>query len=162
MYFLVDRIYPAWAIFAKTIVLPINIREAQLSKRHEHVRKDIERCFGVLVQKYGILQRPFKGWDIKDIRMVVNCCIIIHNMTIENRRNNFRFTDLHEWDEDVVIDEEMDGDVESIFMEENNQVDIGIATLLARRVAHMSSSVEDQEKHVELQDDIIEHIAINY
>ena len=60
------------------------------------------------------------------------------------------------------MDEEMDGDVESIFMEENNQVDIGIATLLARRVTHISSSVEDQEKHVELQDDIIEHIANNY
>ena len=60
------------------------------------------------------------------------------------------------------MDEEMDGDVESIFMDENNQVAIGIATLLARRVAHMLSLVEDQEKHVELQDDIIEHIANNY
>ena len=83
-------------------------------------------------------------------------------MTIENQRNNFTFTDLYEWEEDVVNDKEMDGDVESIFMDENNQVAIGIATLLARRVAHMLSLVEDQEKHVELQDDIIEHIANNY
>ena len=88
----------------KTIDLLKKFREAQLSKRRENFRKDIEQCFGLLVQKYGILQRPFRGWDIKDIRAVVDCCIILHNMTIKNRRNNFTFTDLHKWKENVVMD----------------------------------------------------------
>ena len=89
MYFLADGIYPAWSVFAKTISLPISENDNKYAKRHEHVRKDIERCFGVLVQKYGILQRPQRGWFIADIRTMIDCCIILHNMTIESRRVNF-------------------------------------------------------------------------
>ena len=92
---------------------------------------------------------------------MVDCSVILYNMTIKSQRNSFTFTDLYEWEEDVVMDKAMDNNVEPIFIEENNQVDIGVAALLARRVSHMSSSVEYQEKHVGLRNGIIEHIITN-
>ena len=61
-----------------------------------------------------------------------------------------------------MIDKGIDNDIESIFIEKNNQVDIGVVILLARRIAHISSLVEDQKKHMELRNDIIEHIVNNY
>jgi hypothetical protein len=85
MYFLVDGIYPKWAIFAKTNTTPITDREYLYAKRHEHVRKDIERCFGVLVMKFGILQRPLRNWYLQEIKDIVNCCVILHNMTVQIR-----------------------------------------------------------------------------
>ena len=61
LYLLVDVIYPRLAIFAKTHPSPATRMENYYSKRHKHVQKIIERCFGVLVSKFGILERPFRG-----------------------------------------------------------------------------------------------------
>ena len=61
LYFLVDRIYPSWSIFAKTFQYPSDLAEGKYSNRHENVRKYIERAFGVLVSKFGILERPLRG-----------------------------------------------------------------------------------------------------
>ena len=158
MYFLADGIYPAWSVFAKTISLPLTETENLYAKRHEHVRKDIERCFGVLVQKYGILQRPLRGWFIADIRTMINCCIILHNMTTEARRSNFSFKDLICNDED----EPSENAPETIFMDENAEIDMAYAEYFAARTAFMSSSVEDQEKHVKLRDDLITHISTRF
>ena len=56
--------------------------------------------------------------------MVADCCIILYNMIIKSRRINFMFKDLHKREEDVVMDEAMESDIISIFIEDNNQVDI--------------------------------------
>lgn len=61
LYFLVDGIYPSWSIFMKTNSVPTSEEELKFSKRKEAVRKDIERCFGVLSGKYTILQKPMRG-----------------------------------------------------------------------------------------------------
>ena len=58
MYFLVDGIYPSWSIFAKTNPNPVTEDEKYYKRRHEHVCKDIERAFGILVRKFNILERP--------------------------------------------------------------------------------------------------------
>jgi hypothetical protein len=154
MYFLVDGIYPAWSIFAKTINLPVNELQSKYSSRHEHVRKDIERCFGVLVSKYHILQRPLRGWYIEDIRTMVNCCIILHNMTIESRRNTFVFNDLISDQEE----EPSDNVEDTIFIDEGAAIDLTYSELFALRTAYMSSSIEDQDKHVSLRDDLMQYI----
>lgn len=60
-YFLVDGIYPCWSIFMKTNSVPTTDMELKFSKRQEAVRKDIERCFGVLTAKYTILEKPLRG-----------------------------------------------------------------------------------------------------
>ena len=61
LYFLADGIYPPWYIFAKTLPLTASEDESTYVKSHEHVRKDTERAFGVLVSILGILERQLTG-----------------------------------------------------------------------------------------------------
>jgi len=95
LYFLVDGIYPSWAIFCKTNLHPITAREKKYALHQEAVRKDIKRCFGVLVQHFKILQQPIHYWYLEDSVKILKCCVILHNMTVEVRRNFNTFTDLH-------------------------------------------------------------------
>ena len=68
LYFLVDGIYPKWSIFAKTNPTPLTEAEKYYKMRHEYVRKDIERAFGVLVSKFKILKKPMKVWYLDHIK----------------------------------------------------------------------------------------------
>ena len=158
MYFLVDGIYPSWSMFVKSIALPMNDDENKFAKRHEHVRKDIERCFGVLVSKFGILERPLRGWYIEDIKTLVDCCVIIHNMTIEYRRKFFVFTDLRDIFEEAV---DIECEYDTIFPENTNEIaeDLDLARLFVARAAHMSSAIKEQQKHIQLQTDLLNHVV---
>ena len=100
MYFLVDGIYPSWSIFAKTNPNPVTEDEKYYKRRHEHVRKDIERAFGILVKKFEILDKGFRVWNLQEIKNILSVCIILHNMTVEVRRSDFVFNDLRENDSD--------------------------------------------------------------
>ena len=51
-------IYPCWACFVQTIHLPPDEKRAHFSSRHEAVRKDVERCFGVLQARFAIIKNP--------------------------------------------------------------------------------------------------------
>jgi Plant transposon protein len=68
MYFLVDGIYPNWAVFVK--IIPKSKRrtptESAFARKQEHIRKDVERAFGILVKKFHILVRPICLWDLSE------------------------------------------------------------------------------------------------
>ena len=117
LYFLADGIYPSWSIFAKKFPYPSDAAEGKYASRHEHVRKDIERAFGVLISRFGILERPLRGWYQQDLRILIDCCIIMHNMITAERCHSFRFNDLNgdldEEDDAYSADEEEE--VETIF-----------------------------------------------
>jgi len=81
-YFLVDGIYPNWAIFVNSYQ---ETSDPRMRKFAEGVRKDIECAFGVLVQEFQILQRPLRGWYNSEIKELVQCCAILHNMIHEER-----------------------------------------------------------------------------
>ena len=49
------------------------------SKRIESVRKDVERTFGVLKRRYGILRVPFKFQDLNRISNIIKTCCFLHN-----------------------------------------------------------------------------------
>ena len=123
-------------------------------KWQEHVRKDIERFFGVLVKKFGILKHHLRGWYSSDIKQVVDCCVIIHNMTQEVQMTDYTFKDQMESENNNEEEEE----VQSIFFNEENQVGDNIEHALHTRVAHMCSVLEDSTKHIQLRDDLMEHI----
>lgn len=55
-YFLSNGIYPSWRIFASSIKGPKTASEKQYTAKHESVRKDIERAFGELKKRFGILK----------------------------------------------------------------------------------------------------------
>jgi len=48
------------------------------------VRKDVERCFGVLQARFTIIRNLCKFWSMKVIANVMFMCIILHNMIVED------------------------------------------------------------------------------
>ena len=85
-YFLADGIYPKWAVFVKSMRLPITDKEKLYAQEQEGARKDIERVFGVLQWRFCILKRPAHLYDRAVLRDVVLACIILHNMIVEDEK----------------------------------------------------------------------------
>ena len=135
-----------------------NKMELKFSKRQEYVRKDIERCVGVLVKKYHILENPLRGWYIQDIKELIDCCVILHNMTTENRLGNFHFSDSIEVGDIPADLFEVDNDPETVFLDEEALVGEDVQAVLAARIAHMNEAIEDELKFTELYRDLQNHI----
>ena len=154
MYFLTDMIYPCLLIFVKTCENPHSQANIKFSKWQEHVRKDIKLCFGFLLKKFGILKHHLWGWYAREIKEVVDCCMILHNMMQEVRIKNYTFQEKIEWENNNEDKEE----VHSIFLNEENQVGDNTIHALHTCVAHMCSALEGITKYVELRGDLIEHI----
>jgi hypothetical protein len=86
-YFLADGIYPEWAVFVKSIQLPIAEKDKLNAQEQEGARKDIERALGVLQRRWCILKRPARLYDRVVLRDVVLACIILHNMIVEDQKD---------------------------------------------------------------------------
>ena len=54
----------------------------------EAARKDIERCFGVLQIKWGIIQQSNRQWKLTVVKDIMMACIILYNMINENERDD--------------------------------------------------------------------------
>jgi hypothetical protein len=52
------------------------------------VKKDVERCFEVLQARFAIIQNPYRLWKMDTIYEVMVICVILHNMIIENEKDN--------------------------------------------------------------------------
>jgi hypothetical protein len=65
-----------------TIPVPSARKEALFAKIQEGARKDVERCFGVLHKRFGILRQPCRLWGLEAMNEVATACMIIHNMII--------------------------------------------------------------------------------
>ena len=146
MYFLVDGIYPKYAIFASSINIACTEEEDTYKKKHEHVRKDIERAFGVLVKSKGILSRPFRNWIVHDIVSILNACIILHNMTVEYRKTHFLFQNFLEFEGN---DNDECNPV-SLFGETGEDI--------ASRVANLNDKMEDYHKNRNIQSNLMAHL----
>jgi hypothetical protein len=85
-YYLADGIYPTWPAFVKTIQSPITNKDRHFARVQEGCRKDIERAFGVLQQKWAVIRGPAYGWDRYHLKDIMKACIIMHNMVIEDER----------------------------------------------------------------------------
>ena len=82
-YFLVDGIYPEWAIFAKP-GFPTTAAEANYVKAQEARRKAVERLFGVVQGRFKIMRKGV-GVDIHDIeelKLITRFCFMVHNMIV--------------------------------------------------------------------------------
>jgi ABC-type sulfate/molybdate transport systems ATPase subunit len=54
----------------------------------EAVRKDIERAFGILMQRFHILSL-FQMRDKEGAMEVLRACVILHNMCVEPRQDHY-------------------------------------------------------------------------
>ncbi|XP_047965349.1 uncharacterized protein LOC125209811 [Salvia hispanica] len=83
-YYLADGIYPRWPVFVKTIRQPVGPKQSYFAAKQESARKDVERAFGVLQSRWGILRCPIRQWHENDVASIMYACIILHNMIIED------------------------------------------------------------------------------
>jgi hypothetical protein len=49
---------------------------------HSQIRITVERCFGMLIQRFGIFWSEMK-YEVKFIVEIVHCCIRLHNMCVD-------------------------------------------------------------------------------
>ena len=144
-YLLCDGIYPDWSIFMKTISEPQGRKRVLYAKKQEEVRKDVERCFGVLQSRFAIIRNPGRLWDLQTMRTIWKAAVIMHNMVIE--------------------DEAPYADLNHDFLQENDAthpvVQVGRGPhvpLTFERLMHAMLDIRDKQRHYQLRDDLIEHL----
>ena len=97
-YYLSDEIYPKWATFVKTVLVPQGQKKKLFTERQESVRKDVERAFDVLQVRFAIVCGPAHLMKEEEIGVIMRACVILHNMIVEDERDNYELA----FDYDVV------------------------------------------------------------
>ncbi|XP_073367895.1 uncharacterized protein [Aegilops tauschii subsp. strangulata] len=66
-YYLADGIYPQWSTLVKTVPNPQGEKRQRFAQMQESARKDVERAFGVLQSRWGIIRNPTLTWSMKKL-----------------------------------------------------------------------------------------------
>ncbi|XP_028068692.1 uncharacterized protein LOC114271264 [Camellia sinensis] len=85
-YYLAAGIYPQWATLVQTISSPQGAKRQHFAMMQESARKDVERTFGVLQSRFAIIHGAVRYWDSKMLANIMKSCIILHNMIVEDER----------------------------------------------------------------------------
>jgi hypothetical protein len=85
-YYLTDKIYLEWAAFVKTVNVPQSAEDKLFSQRQESVTKYVEKAFGVLQARFDIVRRPARLWKQAYIISIMQACVILHNMIVEDEK----------------------------------------------------------------------------
>ena len=155
-YWLGDGIYPRLATFVQAFAKPSTEIDKNFSSWQEAARKDIERAFGVLQARWAILARPARHWDKTFLDDIVTCCVILHNMIVEDE--NGLPTGEQEMEFDDYNGEIVTPDY-SIKVEES-KIDASLspfATVLERMRDNHNTEV-----HGRLQEDLKHHLFQNF
>ncbi|GKE78122.1 ALP1-like protein isoform X1 [Tanacetum coccineum] len=84
--YLADGIYLQWTTFVKYFTVANDAKHAYFKRRQEGARKDVERAFGVLQGRWGIIQQPARAYEVNTIRRIMYSCIIMHNMILKDQK----------------------------------------------------------------------------
>ncbi|XP_050236726.1 uncharacterized protein LOC126686632 [Mercurialis annua] len=143
-YYLADGIYPKWATIVQSISQPQGLKNKFFTMRQEACRKDVERAFGVLQARFAIIRGPARFWSHKDLRSIMRTCIILHNMIIENEREQSLGTEFDVSDSSPVI-------------QTSHESTLCFSEFLSRHLKIRSSGL-----HFKLRNDLIEHLWMQY
>jgi len=142
-YYLADDIYQEFATFVKTISMPQGEKRKLFAQRQESARKDVERAFGVLQSRFAIICGLTHFWDVGKMKNIIDACIILHNMTVENERDTYQNN----------IDYDSVGNNTSTF-----EVSLGAHSNIRSTYLQRRAHVHDKQKYRQLQADLVEHI----
>jgi hypothetical protein len=81
-YYLADGIYPPWAMLVTGFSSPQTNKQKCFAAEQLRYWKDVECSFGILQAQYAIIKRPARLWSEVDLKYIVDCVIILHNMVI--------------------------------------------------------------------------------
>ncbi|XP_062217623.1 uncharacterized protein LOC133917784 [Phragmites australis] len=138
-YYLADGIYPEWATFVKHIPAPVGRKHQYFVVQQAAARKDVERTFGVLQSRFPIVRGATRLWDEETLSSIMTACIIMHNMIIEDERE----------DEDVVYVYEGAGED----VQPSHDVTPPLMVLSQRY-----NAIRSKQCHLHLKDDLVEHL----
>ncbi|XP_026439780.1 uncharacterized protein LOC113338585 [Papaver somniferum] len=84
-YYLVDGIYneiPGFVHgYKRRQTIPAIHKK--FNEYHSAKRKDVERAFGGIKAKWGIIRNPCRYWFPRDLNTIMRDCLIMHNMCVE-------------------------------------------------------------------------------
>ncbi|GKB43124.1 putative nuclease HARBI1 isoform X2 [Tanacetum coccineum] len=60
-------------------------KHTYFKQRQESARKDVERAFGVLQGRWGLIQQPARAYEVNTLRRIMYAGIIMHNMILEDQ-----------------------------------------------------------------------------
>ncbi|XP_023901055.2 uncharacterized protein LOC112012916 [Quercus suber] len=143
-YYLTDGIYPKWATFVKTIPSPQEHKYKLFVATQEVCRKDVERAFGVLQKRFAIVHGPAHFFHLETFQKIMKACIILHNMIVEDERDDNEVVDL-----DYEQIDEVDNPPLQVLREQSD----GFMSYIERH-----GRIRDREIHFQLQSDLIEHL----
>ncbi|GKA50038.1 ALP1-like protein [Tanacetum coccineum] len=83
-YYLADGIYPTWSSFVKTFSIARDEKTLRFKRVQESARKDIERAFGVLQGRWGIIRQPARALQINTLKRIITfwCYGLSHDTTV--------------------------------------------------------------------------------
>ncbi|XP_012853652.1 PREDICTED: uncharacterized protein LOC105973177 [Erythranthe guttata] len=139
-YYLADGIYPRWSTIVQAIPDPQGRDKQLFTRLQEAYRKDVERTFGILQSRFEFITGPCRLWHNAQIGEVMKCCIILHNMIVEDNRN-----------------QEGDDFVEHVQQQPVDRDPITIAEYLSNR-----AGLTDTTRYFMLRNDLVEHVWKEY
>jgi hypothetical protein len=87
-YYLADSIYLSWPVFMKGIPVPQQEKHQFFSMKQASVRKDVECVFGLLKKSVNISGILSRSYSQRILNLIMRDCIILHNMIIDNERDD--------------------------------------------------------------------------
>ncbi|XP_075504454.1 uncharacterized protein LOC142541883 [Primulina tabacum] len=82
-----DSIYLKTSTIVQTIHDPRGPKKQYFAMKQESCRKDVERAFGVLQSRFGIVASPARGWKKNHLNDIMKAYIRMQNMIIEDERD---------------------------------------------------------------------------
>jgi hypothetical protein len=130
----------------KTIPRPLTQKDKLYAKEQELTRKDVECAFGVLQSRFAIDQRPARIWKKDDVVNIMQACVILHNMIVEDEKELVR----------VPLD-----------LNENPNVSVALPPEVGTSTApnpvfvnvlRRNSTIRARSTHIKLRKDLVEYI----
>ena len=119
------------------------------SKQQESKRKDVECAFGVLQARFDIVRRPARLWQRNNVVNILQTCVILHNMIVEDEELVRFSVDLNQSSSASIA---LPPEVST-----SSNPNLDFADVL-RRNAHIRA----RTTHVQLRNDLVEHIWERY
>ncbi|XP_021745278.1 uncharacterized protein LOC110711209 [Chenopodium quinoa] len=151
-----DGIYPKWATFISAITSPQTPKQKLFTIKQESIRKDVERAFGVLQARFAIIRHPALAWSVEMLWKIVMACIIMHNMIVEDGRDNY----MNYWDPTKFSTEQPENlagssrrKATTFTVTPGRYKDQNLVTMMAAR-----ENLRDKQINTSLKNDLLEHI----